>query len=262
MTNKSLGQHWLRDSTTLASIVAFADVTPIDTVLEIGPGPGTLTEVLIGSGAHVVAVEYDGALAAALVGSHRANNLHIMHGDILQFDFSTLPIDYKVVANIPYYISSKIVRLLMENRNPPKAATLLVQQEVAERLAAEPGEMSLLAVSAQFYANVRLGPIVPKELFSPMPRVESRVVRLDYHGPRFPELDVKMFFRVVKAGFAERRKKLRSSLSGGLHMEKDAVDSMLLACGIAAEARAQELSLEQWRQITEAVEGMQKGATS
>ncbi len=250
LPDKSLGQHWLFDDAALQHIVDFADVTAADTVFEIGPGKGPLTRVLLKRGAQVTALEFDAALARGLKLSMTSKNLNVMHGDILHYDFSTLPAGYKVVANVPYYITSKIVRLLLESNHPPKSATLLVQKEVAERLAAEPGSMSLLSVSAQFYANISLGAVVGRELFEPAPKVDSQVVKLDYTGAKFTDIDQKLFFRVVKAGFAERRKKLRSSLAGGLHLEKSTIDAMLQTLGIALEVRAQELTLEQWHMLT------------
>jgi len=153
---------------------------------------------------------------------------------------------------IKNYITSKIVRLLLESANPPSRVVLLVQKEVAERLAAAPGEMSMLAVSAQFYADVSLGTIIPAELFTPPPKVDSQVVILDYKGPQFADVPVDSFFTLVRAGFSERRKKLRSSLAGGLRLPKAEADALLERAGIPADARAQELSLEQWHLLASA----------
>ncbi|MBL8159146.1 ribosomal RNA small subunit methyltransferase A [Candidatus Saccharibacteria bacterium] len=249
LPNKSLGQHWLFDKASLHHIVGFAGVEAGDTVLEIGPGKGPLTRLLLEKGAAVTAVEFDAALAIELARTITLPGFTVHHADILRYDLSVMPLGYKVVANVPYYITSKIVRLLLESNRPPASATLLVQKEVAERLAAGPGEMSLLSVSAQFYATVTLGDVVPKELFEPAPKVDSRVVRLDYTGPKYDDVDRRFFFRVVKAGFAERRKKLRSSLAGGLQLEKSRLDGILAEAGIPAEARAQELTLQQWHRL-------------
>lgn len=249
MPNKSLGQHWLNDARTLETICNFADIKAGDTVLEIGPGQGALTRVLLEKSAIVHAIEFDPALAQELVKQGISQNLIIEHADILQFDLETLPKYYKVAANVPYYITSAIVRKLLEAKNPPKSATLLVQKEVAERIAAAPGDMSLLSVSAQFYANVVLGEIVKAEKFIPPPKVDSQVIKLDYTGAKFDDIDAKDFFRVVKAGFGERRKKLRSSLSGGLQLPKNEIDELLKKSEISADARAQELSLENWHKL-------------
>jgi len=253
LPNKSLGQHWLHDVATLEAIVRFAGVEPGDAVLEIGPGLGTLTQALLNAGATVYAVEYDAALAAALPERINSPHLQVEQADVLQYDLSTLPANYKVVANVPYYITSAIVRRLLESSNPPASVTLLVQKEVAERIAAQPGAMSLLSVSAQFYAHVTLGPIVPAWLFTPAPKVDSQVAKLDYTGPRFNNVEPRTFFRVVKAGFAERRKKLRSSLAGGLQLPKTDIDELLATANISSEARAQELSLEEWHKLVNAI---------
>lgn len=249
LPNKSLGQHWLFDAASLAAIVDFAAIKAGDEVLEIGPGRGPLTRLLLERGAKVTAVEFDADLAADLQRQLQHEKLRVQQADILTYDLSELPGGYKVVANVPYYITSKIVRLLLEAANPPLSATLLVQREVAQRLAAPAGAMSLLSVSAQYYADVSLGPVVPAELFEPVPKVDSQVVRLAVTGSRFNDVDQRQLFRLVKAGFAERRKKLRSSLAGGLHLDKSVVDAWLTQAGVDPEARAQELSLEQWRQI-------------
>jgi 16S rRNA (adenine1518-N6/adenine1519-N6)-dimethyltransferase len=247
---KSLGQHWLHDRAILQAMCDAADITSDDTVLEIGPGLGTLTAELVQRAREVIAVEYDAILASSLPTRVRAKNLTIISGDILEFDLLTLPKGYKVAANVPYYITSKIVRLLLESPNPPQTIALLVQKEVAERLAADAGSMSILAVSAQFYADVSLGHIVPAELFTPPPQVDSQIVRLRYTGPKFTDINPNDFFRVVRAGFSERRKKLRSSLSGGLQLPKNVVDELLRTANIPTEARAQELDLDQWHQLT------------
>ena len=245
--NKSLGQHWLNDSATLDAIVAAADIQSTDTVLEIGPGLGTLTAKLAKKAGHVVAVEFDRLLANMLPTRVQSKNLEVIEGDIIHFDLSRLPKSYKVVANVPYYITSKIVQKLMTASNRPSTTVLLVQKEVAERLAAQPGSMSILTVSAQLFAEVSLGDVVPPEMFIPPPKVDSQVVILKTRPEvLFSDIDEKQFFRVVKAGFSERRKKLRSSLSGSFNIEKSQADTWLQKAGINPEARAQELTLDEW----------------
>lgn len=244
---KSLGQHWLRDRDTLAYIAEEADIAADDTVLEIGPGLGTLTSELLRRAKKVIAVEFDPDLARKLPGQFPGKNLQVIHQDILQFDLTKLPVGYKVVANVPYYITSKIVQLLMTSKNKPAVTTLLVQKEVAERLAAEPGDMSILAVSAQLYAEVSLGETVPAELFTPPPKVDSAVVTLRSRPePMVMPAEEKAFFRLVKAGFSAKRKKLRSSLAGGLGIEKTAAAEYLAAVGLHEDARAEDLSIPQW----------------
>ncbi len=201
----------------------------------------------------VTAVEFDAQLAKLLEKRFSGNRLTVVQQDILKFNLTSLPADYTVVANIPYYLTSKLVRILCESANPPKTAVLLVQKEVAQRIAAAPGHMSVLSVSAQVYNTVRLGRIVPPELFTPPPKVDSQVVILERRPrPYVPEAHLQLFFRIVKAGFSERRKKLRSSLSGGLRIEKQQADTLLENTGISATARAQELSLDDWLKLTRA----------
>ncbi len=253
--NKTLGQHWLTDKPTLEEICDFAEVNKDDTVLEVGPGLGTLTEYLQGRAGKVVAVEYDQKLALELAAKFANTNVEIQSEDILQFDLTQLPKGYKVVANIPYYLTSNLLRVLCESPHPPKIMTLLVQKEVAERIAAKPGELSLLAVSVQFYCEVKLGELVPAYLFTPPPKVDSQIIRLDYRTtPLFADVDVDKFFKIVKAGFSERRKKLRSSLSGGLNIDKSQAESLLQKAGIDPNKRAQELSLQQWYELYKSVD--------
>lgn len=253
MPNKSLGQHWLHDRNVLAHIADSAELSPSDTVLEIGPGLGTLTSELLRQAGSVVAVEFDEQLARKLPGQFPGKNLTVIHEDILSFDLSQLPAGYKVVANVPYYITSKIVQKLMTADNKPSVVVLLVQKEVAERIAAEPGDMSILAISAQVYAQASLGDIVPAELFTPPPKVDSQVVILHTHAqPLVQPEDEKAFFRVVKAGFSAKRKKLRSSLSGGLALPKSEVEQLLERAAISPDARAEDLALEDWQRLQKA----------
>ncbi|MBC7565004.1 ribosomal RNA small subunit methyltransferase A, partial [Candidatus Saccharibacteria bacterium] len=173
---KSLGQHWLKDRKVLADIAKAAEITPLDTVLEIGPGLGTLTSVLLRQAEKVIAVELDGELAAKLPGQFPGKTLQVINEDILEFDLSVLPKNYIVVANVPYYITSKIIQTLLTSDNKPKTTVLLIQKEVAVRLAAEPGNMSILSISAQIYGEVELDQVVPAHYFTPPPKVDSQVV--------------------------------------------------------------------------------------
>jgi len=251
---KSLGQHWLKDRDILAAIAEDADINPDDTVLEIGPGLGTLTSELLRRAEKVVAVELDDELAAKLPAQFPGKNLEVVHQDILQYDLSQLPENYVVVANVPYYITSKIVQLLLEASNKPRRVVLLVQKEVAERIAAKPGDMSILAVSTQVFADVTLSDVVLAEYFTPPPKVDSQVVILDVRKNALLEgYDEKLFFKVVKAGFSSKRKKLRSSLSGGLGISKQEAESFLVRAGINPDDRAESLSIEDWLQLSKIV---------
>ena len=247
---KSLGQHWLKDPDILADIAEAAELTVNDTVLEIGPGLGTLTSRLLARAGAVTAVEVGVGLAPKLPGQFPGKNLTVVHQDILQFDLNQLPRGYKVVANVPYYITGKIIEKLLTAENTPDLAVLLVQKEVAERMAAGPGEMSMLALGAQIFAEVELGVIVPRQFFTPPPKVDSQVVVL--HRRRVPLVasgDQKEFFRIIKAGFSAKRKKLRSSLSGGLQLTKNATEQLLSYAAISPDARAEDLAIEDWQRL-------------
>lgn len=247
---KSLGQHWLTDRGVLAAIADAAELTAEDTVLEIGPGLGTLTSELLRRAGRVVAVELDDELARKLPGQFPGTRLEVVHQDILTYNLDLLPNDYTVVANVPYYITAKIVQCLLNANNAPKTIVLLVQKEVAERLAAQPGDMSTLAVSAQLYAEVSLDISVPAVYFTPPPKVESQVVVLKRRPePLISPSDERSFFRLVKAGFSAKRKKLRSSLSAGLNRSKDDIDRLLDSVGIDSDRRAEDLSIDEWKQI-------------
>jgi 16S rRNA (adenine1518-N6/adenine1519-N6)-dimethyltransferase len=253
-TKKSLGQHWLEDTASLEAMCQAASLQSSDTVLEIGPGLGTLTELLVNRAKQVIAVEFDEKLARDLPKHIKADNLHTVSQDILSFDFTSLPPRYKIVANIPYYLTSNLVRVISETPNPPQSAAILVQKEVAQRVAAKPGDMSLLSVTAQLYWQVSLGQEVAAELFTPPPKVDSQILILKLRSePLFPDLGYKDFFRLAKAGFSQRRKTLLNSLSGGLHLSREDTEELLQKAGIEPNRRAQTLSLEEWHELYQAV---------
>ena len=255
--NKSLGQHWLKDRDILAGIADDAELNEDDFVLEIGPGLGTLTSEIFRRAGRVLAVEFDAELARKLPGQFPGKQLEVVNEDILQFDLSKLPAGYKVVANVPYYITSKIIEKLMTAENKPSTVVILVQKEVAERVAAGPGDMSILAVSAQVYAKARLGIEAPKEYFTPPPKVDSQVVVLETRDePLVRAADERLFFRVVKAGFSAKRKKLRSSISAGLALDKQATDELLQAANVNPDDRAEDLSIDDWLRVMNHYKGM------
>ena len=249
-TNKSLGQHWLHDRSALEAIVNEAALQPGDTALEIGPGLGTLTSELLRRQAKVISVEYDAELARKLPGQFPGKDLTVVHQDILQFDITKLPAGYTVVANVPYYITSKIIEKFLRTTNKPRRMVLLVQKEVAQRLAARPGDMSLLALSAQLFTRVHVGAMVPRALFTPPPKVDSQVVVLDFLStPLIDQVDEKAFWHVAHAGFSERRKKLRSSIAAGLRVSKPEAEALLRHADINPNARAEDLSIADWQRL-------------
>ncbi len=248
--SKGLGQHFLTDPVALDRIVAAAELTPDDRVLEIGPGLGHLTRRLVDQAGEVVAVELDPRMVAAL-GEElgHQSNLRIVQGDILELDVAQLMGGraFKVVANLPYYITSAVLRHLLEAAVRPSLIVVMVQREVAQRIAAQPGDMSLLAVSVQFYGRPRIMARVPPGAFYPPPKVESAVVRIDvFPEPALPVEDVEGFFRLVGAGFAQRRKQLKNALAHGLERPVDQVVSALQRAGVDPTRRAQTLSVEEW----------------
>ena len=256
---KSLGQNFLVDESALAKITAAADLTASDTVLEIGPGLGSLTRHLAAAARRVVAVELDEAMLPALRHTLQScANVEIVHSDILKYALTAsqsglLP-GYKVVANIPYYITSALVRRLLEADVRPSLIVLTVQREVAERICAGPGDMSLLAVSVQFYCAPRLVARIPAGAFYPPPDVDSAVLKLDvFTQPAVAVADTDHFFQVVKAGFSQKRKQLRNSVSAGLRLESRHVDELLMRAGIDPKRRAETLTLEEWGALAKVV---------
>lgn len=247
---KSLGQHWLYDEDSLLAMCEAAELNEGDTILEIGPGLGTLTEFLVEGAERVVAVEFDEQLARDLPARVKASNLEVISQDILSFDFTSLPAGYKVVANIPYYLTSNLIRVMSETPNPPVVAVLLLQKEVATRVTAAPGSMSILSVTAQFFWEASLGLEVPARLFTPPPKVDSQILVLRRRPqPLFPDIDAKQFFRVVKAGFSQRRKTLLNSLSAGLSLKREDVVAACETISLDTRRRAQTLSLEEWHAL-------------
>lgn len=244
---KSLGQHFLIDADSLEAVIAAAELDPTDTVLEIGPGLGVMTTAVCERVEKVVAVETDRVLAELLRRDAPAN-LDVIEDDILRFDLTGLPLGYKVAANIPYYLTSKLFRLLLESPNPPAVMSLLIQKEVAERITASPGSLSILALSVQYYGQPKIMKIVERHKFWPAPAVDSAVLQVIVSGPAFPA-DASKLFRLIKAGFGERRKQLKNALSGGLNVEGILAEKWLKAAKLKPTARAQELSLADWHRL-------------
>jgi 16S rRNA (adenine1518-N6/adenine1519-N6)-dimethyltransferase len=254
---KSLGQNFLVDQRALERIVEAAELGPEDIVLEIGPGLGTLTRLLAAEAGRVVAVELDQRLIEVLKQTLADwPNVEIIHGDILELNPADLlerhmaGLQYKVVANLPYYITSAILRHLLTAEVKPRLMVVTVQLEVAQRITAEPGDMSLLAVSVQFYGRPRIVTRIKAGAFYPSPQVDSAVIRIDLHDHPIAEVDdAEGFFEVVRAGFAQRRKQLRNALAAESNLPASEVAQALIRAGVNPRRRAQTLSIEEWASV-------------
>jgi len=252
--HKGLGQNFLQDPMALEEIVSAAEIQGTDTVLEIGPGLGSLTRYLAVVAKAVIAVELDEKLIPPLkdvLSSYR--NVQIIHGDILKLSPKDLIAenDYLVVANIPYYITSAVIRHLLESEPKPRRIVLTIQKEVAQRICAKPGDMSLLALSVQVYGAPRIAAHIPAEAFFPAPKVDSAVLVVDiFPAPLIKEELLNSFFKLVKAGFSQKRKTLRNSLSSGLHISPAAAAELLTHAGIDPQRRAETLSITEWETLS------------
>ncbi|HLY28486.1 MAG TPA: 16S rRNA (adenine(1518)-N(6)/adenine(1519)-N(6))-dimethyltransferase RsmA [Aggregatilineales bacterium] len=254
---KSLGQNFLHDPNALEKIVETAGVRPTDYVLEIGPGTGALTVYLAQSAARVIAIEIDQRLIPILEDQVRDfGNVQIIHADILETHIPSLigVQEYVVVGNLPYYITSAILRHLLEVPHKPRRLVVTIQQEVADRLVAPPGDMSLLAISVLFYGQPRIVTRLPPAAFWPRPEVASAVVQIDvYPQPRVEVPDETTFFKVVRAGFGQKRKQLKNSMGAGLGLSHPQAASLLEASGVDPMRRAETLTLEEWAAVTRTV---------
>lgn len=245
---KSLGQHFLVDRESLEAVMEAGELEAGDTVLEVGPGLGVMTAPLASRVKNIIAVEADKALAE-LLESGKPENVEVFHGDILNYDLRRLPPGYKVVANIPYYLTSKIFRTFLQTANPPVMLSLLIQKEVAQRIVSPPGKMNVLAFSVQYYGRPALLKVVERHKFWPPPKVDSAVIQVRvYERPLF-EANPDKLFRLVKAGFGEKRKMLKNSLAGGLNLEMGLAQRLLRESKVPASARAQELDMKAWERL-------------
>lgn len=253
--DKSLGQNFLVDESALRKIIEIAEISRDEAVLEVGPGLGGLTCQLAAQARRVVAVELDDRLIPILEQELASFfNVQLIQGDILAQNPAELFDErgYLVVANIPYYITSILIRHLLESSLKPSRLILTVQREVAERICAQPGELSLLALSVQVYGQPQIRARIPAGAFYPAPTVESAVVRVDiYATPRIPAPQMDAFFRLTKAGFSQKRKTLSNALAASLAWPKQEVVAMLLAAQIDPRRRAETLSLEEWNSLTQ-----------
>jgi 16S rRNA (adenine1518-N6/adenine1519-N6)-dimethyltransferase len=251
--NKAFGQNFLVDHDVLLHIVEAAEIQADDQVLELGAGTGVLTRELARLARRVVAVELEREMLVLLTKTTRkCTNVEIMERNLLYIDPTEVfgSDSYKLVANLPYYISAPTFRHFLESANPPRLFVVMVQYEVAQRITAGPGDLSLLGVSVQFYGEPKIIEHVPARAFYPAPKVDSAILRIDLKDevPLTPgQRD--SFFRLVQAGFSERRKQLHNSLAHGLHCKNADVQPWLLAANIDPSRRAEMLSIEDWLRL-------------
>jgi 16S rRNA (adenine1518-N6/adenine1519-N6)-dimethyltransferase len=251
---KGLGQHFLVDEQVLRGLISAVELTPDDTVIEVGPGMGILTRELAKGADRVIAVEIDTSMAAALREALVPwPNVTIINADILESDPTSLIGDktrYKVVGTLPYYIATAVLRHFLEARIKPLSIVVTVQKEVAQAIAAPPGKMSLLSVSIQLYGKPTIVDYIPPQSFYPPPKVDSAIVRVDlYKRPPVAIADEATFFSIVRGGFSAPRKQLRNSLALGLKISTEESTDLLEEAGIGQKRRAETLNLEEWASI-------------
>ena len=252
---KKWGQNFLQDPNILDKIVRIAEIGTEDTVLEIGAGLGSLTRHLAASAKEVVAVEIDAWIIPALNASLSGyTNTMVVKGDMLQIAPSEIinAPEYLVVANIPYYITSALLRHLLENKPRPRRMVLTIQKEVAKRICVQEGKkMSLLALSVQVYGEPKIATNIPAGAFYPPPKIDSAIIRIDlYDEPRIPSPLLDDFFRLAKAGFSQKRKTLRNALAGGLQISTKQSETLLRAAEIDQGRRAETLNLSEWGKLS------------
>lgn len=250
--SQKLGQNFLVNRAIRQKIIRAAELKKSDTIIEVGPGLGTLTEALGREAQQVTAVEKDPRLIEILKETLKDfKNIKVIEGDILKIENSKLEIgnSFKVVANLPYYIASPVIRKFLQSPTPPKAMILMVQKEVAQRICSRPAKMNRLAVFAQFYAEPKIIATVSKNCFWPRPKVESAIIKLRVKNKK-PKVNPELFFKIVRAGFAQPRKQLANNLSRGLKLAKPEVAAWLGKNNLRPSQRAETLKLEDWINLT------------
>lgn len=253
--SRSKGQNFLVTESVYNDIIAAGELTKEDTVLEVGPGLGFLTARLAKAAGQVVTVELDDKLANFLqtaLDSQAVTNVTLLNQDILRFNPDNLPAGYKIVANLPYNISSIFLRTFLEQKNAPERMVLLLQKEVAQRLTAKPGAMSLLSLSVQFYSQPEIIRLVKAGNFWPEPKVDSALVRLQLNSGRsdaYSASEKKAFFRLARIGFSAKRKMLKNNLAAGLNLDLATATEILKASNLPPHIRAEELSLDDWEKL-------------
>lgn len=254
--DKRLGQNFLVEESYIEKIIKTATIKDNETILEIGAGIGNLTSKIAEFASRIVSVEIDQRLIPVFLQvTSEFTNVEIIQGDILTLDLMKLISgEYKVIANIPYYISTAVTRFLTESNNPPGNMILTLQKEVAERMCQKPGNFSLLALSVQIFGEPKIALYIPAGAFYPKPEVDSAVIRIDRHlNPVVPDNILPLLFRLARAGFSQKRKTLRNSLAGGMHWNTDITRKLLLKAGIEPIRRAEELGIDEWVRLSKVV---------
>ena len=247
--SKGLGQNFLIDKNVLKKITDASDLNKNDVVLEVGPGIGTLTQELAKNAEKVIAVEKDRTMIKILDETLKDyKNIEVINGDILKIKNSDLLKNYKIISNIPYYLTSPLIRKFLESDNQPSEIILMLQKEVAQRICSKPPDMSLLSVSVQFYADVKIISYVSKNCFWPSPKVDSAIIKIIPRENK-NKIDPVLFFKIVKAGFSHPRKQLAGNLSKILKIDKKQVDAILIKNNIDPKQRAETLSIEDWKNL-------------
>lgn len=249
---KSLGQNWLKDRDILLDIADSASVEDVETVVEIGPGLGTLTSALFKFFDKVISIEFDDRLAENLPKSFPGKNLQVIHDDVLKVDIDALdlPEKYVVAGNIPYYITSPIIEKFLSLKHKPEKIVFLIQKEVAERIVAEQGDHTILSLTAQNKAKTTLGPLVKREFFTPPPKVDSQVIILEpYAESQVSEQAIAL----AKLGFSSPRKKLVSNLVVALRKSKEEIEQLFEELKISLDVRPADLSLQDWEKLAQKI---------
>lgn len=244
--SKRLGQNFLIDKNILNKIIAAADLSPEDVVLEIGPGLGVLTIELAKIAKKVIAIEKDKKMCEILqkiLNAENIENVEIMNNDTLNAKYKLPNTKYKIVANIPYYLTSPLIRKFLETSNRPAEIILMVQKEVAQRIIAKPPQMNLLAISVQFYAEPKIIAYVSKDCFYPKPKVDSAIIKIIPKS--IPKINIEKFFKLVKTGFSSKRKMLKNNLSTLLEASQINFEKI----GLNPKVRAENLSIDEWLKL-------------
>lgn len=253
--SKSLGQNFLIDKNILSKIVEASDIKNTDTILEVGPGLGVLTQELIKKAKKVIAVEKDKTMIDILKEiTKNANNLEIINGDVLKSEeIKNIKDKYKVVANIPYYLTAPLIRNFLEATNQPEEIILMIQKEVAQRICSNPPNMSLLSIAVQFYADAKIFSYVSKNCFWPAPKIDSAIIKIIPQKNK-NNISSDLFFKIVKAGFSHPRKQLSGNLSIVLKKDRGVIDKLLEDADINPKRRAETLSIDEWIKIAKDLE--------